>query len=113
MDCRVILPANKEFECGHFFWIAPVSDNEIDDVLITIKESCGVRSCRRAKVRSNSTCMKCGDDVCHNMSASNIVFDLLYNFLEIVRWGGTIEVFLTGSRGCGHRFGRHCVPWRR
>ena len=81
MDCGVILPANKEFKCGHFFGIAPVIDNEIDEVLITVKESCSVRSCRRAEVRSYSTCMKCGDDVCHNKSASHIVFDLLCNFI--------------------------------
>ena len=40
MDCGVILPVKKEFECGHFFGIASVSDHEIDDVLITVKESC-------------------------------------------------------------------------
>lgn len=81
MDCGVILPANKEFECGHFFGIASVSDNEIDDVFITVKESCSVRSCRGAEVRSNSTCMKFGNDVCHNMSATNIVLDLLNYFI--------------------------------
>ena len=36
---------------------------------------------RRAVLRSNSTRMKFGDNICHHIFTTNIVLDLLNNFI--------------------------------
>jgi hypothetical protein len=95
------LPSDEELQSRDLPWIATVSDNEINYVLIAVQKGCGVCSVGSAEVGCNATCMESGYNISNNMLAGYIVLNLFDYFVGAKKFRGQF----VGAEGV------RCLQW--
>ena len=84
----VIMPPDKELQTCDSFRITSVTYDWINNIFVSIEQRCWSGSIGGAYERSDAAGMKLRDNVCHDMSAGDIVFCLLDYFIgpKKFRW---------------------------